>query len=83
LEREKRSARSAEDALQQQLFAEEKKWLALEAAAKEAQILLEQSRKKVNDLTARTRNSSRRSRQQRLSPHPRQALPKALLRTPT
>ncbi|KAF9652189.1 hypothetical protein BDM02DRAFT_3109613 [Thelephora ganbajun] len=48
LERENSSVRSAETTFQQQLFAKEKEWL--EAAAKEARIL-EESMKKVNDLT--------------------------------
>jgi len=51
LEHEKSSVRSAEATHQEQLFAEEKKRLALEAAAKDAQIPLEESRTKVNDLT--------------------------------
>ena len=37
---------------QQQLFAEEKKSLSLEAAAKETQTFLEESRTRVEDLTA-------------------------------
>ena len=49
LEREKRSARSAEATLQQQQFAEEKKRLAFEAAEKELKTLLEDSRKKASD----------------------------------
>ena len=52
LEREKSSARSAEATRQQQRFAEEKERLTLEATAKEAQTLLEESRKKANDLIA-------------------------------
>ena len=51
LEREKASVRSAEATLQHQLFAEEKKRLVLEAAAKEDKILVEETKKKVNDLT--------------------------------
>lgn len=50
LEREKRSARSAEATLQQQQFAEEKNRLAFEAAERELKALLEESRKKVNEL---------------------------------
>ena len=50
LERERSSARSAEATLQQQQLAEEKERFTLEAAAKEARTLLEESNKKVNDL---------------------------------
>ena len=50
MEREKSSARSAQAAHQQQLLGEEKKWLALEAVAKEAQTLLEESRKRTSGL---------------------------------
>lgn len=51
LERERGSVRSAEATLQHQLFAEEKKRLELEAAAREAKALAEEIRKQVNDLT--------------------------------
>ena len=50
LEREKRSVRSTEAPLQQQLFAEERKRLASEAAEREVKTLLEESRKTANDL---------------------------------
>ena len=50
LEREKKSLRSAEATFQNQLFAEEKKHLALETATREDKILVEEARKKVTDL---------------------------------
>ena len=50
MEREKSSVRSVEATLQQQQFSEEKIRIALEAATKEAQILLEESGKKVDGL---------------------------------
>lgn len=50
LEREKGSAHSAEATFRNQLFAEEKKSLSLEAVAKEAQTSLEETRKRMEDL---------------------------------
>jgi len=50
LEREKGSTRSAEATLQRQQFAEENKRLVFEAAERELKTLLEESRRKANDL---------------------------------
>lgn len=52
LEREISSAHLAEATFQKQLFAEEQKILSLEAVAKEAQTLLEESSNRRKDLTA-------------------------------
>jgi len=76
LERERSCVRSAETTLQQQLFAEEKKRLALEAISREAQILLEESKKRVNDLTVENEKLQQEVSAAKTIPPPPQSPPK-------
>ena len=82
LEREKRSARSAEATLQQQLFAEEKKRLASEAAERELKTLLEESRKKVNDFAVENEKLLQEVAAVKATPPPPPSPPKVAVEDP-
>lgn len=76
MERERSFARSAEAAHQQQLFEEEKKRLALEAVAKEAQTLLEENRNKTSDLIVENERLQQEITAAKTIPPPPQSPPK-------
>lgn len=76
-EREISSARSAEATFQQQLFVEEKKLLSLEADAKETQTFLEESKKRVKDLTAELEKLQQEVAAMKVVPQPPPSPPKA------
>ena len=70
------------DVHRQQLSAEEKKWLALEAAAKETQILLEESRKKAIDLIAENGGLQQELAAAKAIPPPPPSTPKGTVEDP-
>jgi uncharacterized coiled-coil protein SlyX len=75
-EREISAARSAEAKLQRQLSLEEKRSLSLEAVVKETQTFLEESRKKVKDLTAELENLRHEVAAMEVVPQPPPSPPK-------
>lgn len=77
-DREIGSARSAEATFQKQLFAEEKKSLSFEAATKEAQVSLEESRNKVKGLTWEVEKLQKELAETKAIPPPPPSPPKAI-----
>lgn len=69
-EREISSARSAEATFQRRLFEEEKKSIALEAAAKEAQTFLKEREKRAKDLVAELEKSQQEVATMKTVPQP-------------